>query len=249
MTISCFGRKIQAITIDFWNTIAQDINYGSRTAARQNAAWHWLNEHGYHAEESETRALVNEFMDEWLNQWIHHQNTLTSSHLAEFLNDRLRLEMPPSQKRTLAEVIEDVIRVHQPVPFPEAASVIRQLSSHVPLALISDTGVTGPRSINWLLEQWSIDTCFQVKVFSSEIGTTKPDTRMFQTALNALNAEASHSLHIGDLEMTDVLGARKSGMLSIRFKVSPEPISNPEQSDADRVVDSWSDIRELLFNC
>jgi putative hydrolase of the HAD superfamily len=47
---------------------------------------------------------------------------------------------------------------------------------------------------------------------SHEWGVEKPDPRLFQLALEQSRAEASRTVHVGDLYYVDVMGARQAGL-------------------------------------
>ncbi len=66
------------------------------------------------------------------------------------------------------------------------------------------------------------------KVYDSAIvGVEKPDVTIFQKALSDLGVEPEETLHVGDLESVDVLGARRAGIHPILV----DPIRDPTGSD------------------
>jgi putative hydrolase of the HAD superfamily len=56
---------------------------------------------------------------------------------------------------------------------------------------------------------------FDVVVDSALIGVEKPDPRIFQAALQALDVAPEEALYLGDLYAVDVLGARAAGMHAV----------------------------------
>ena len=50
---------------------------------------------------------------------------------------------------------------------------------------------------------------------SHEFGVEKPDPRLFQIALDRSGAEASTTIHVGDLYQVDVVGARAAGVRGV----------------------------------
>ena len=96
-----------------------------------------------------------------------------------------------------------------------------------------------------LLERWGILEMFETRVYSQDIGVSKPNAVMFRTALEEMDIPASRALHIGDLEDTDIKGAKDAGMLTIRFDGNhSEKRSIP--SKANLVVRSWEEILRVL---
>jgi FMN phosphatase YigB (HAD superfamily) len=53
--------------------------------------------------------------------------------------------------------------------------------------------------------------------FSNEVGEPKPNPKIFRAALDALETGPDHAVHVGDLLRTDVFGARRLGMRTIRI--------------------------------
>ena len=80
----------------------------------------------------------------------------------------------------------------------------------VRLAVISNWDVR----LRTLLRALNLADWFEGIHVSSEIGITKPDRRIFQTAINSFALPASHILHVGDAEIEDYRGAQSSGMQS-----------------------------------
>jgi HAD superfamily hydrolase (TIGR01549 family) len=71
-----------------------------------------------------------------------------------------------------------------------------------------------------------------VLVVSEEAGVSKPDPRIFETALKRADVEAGDSVMIGDSWTSDVLGARNAGIGAVWFnrfrRPFPGPIMVPE---------------------
>ena len=82
------------------------------------------------------------------------------------------------------------------------------------LGLVSNTFVDGAihdrhLALHGLLE------FFPVRVYSSAVGYRKPDPRIFRTALERLNVAAGEAMFVGDLVKTDIVGARRAGMVTV----------------------------------
>lgn len=69
------------------------------------------------------------------------------------------------------------------------------------------------------------------KVFvSEEIGTQKPDKKIFEHAVKSMNARKKSSLMIGDSWDADIVGAMKFGMDQVYFAPTKEKSDLPERS-------------------
>jgi putative hydrolase of the HAD superfamily len=57
-----------------------------------------------------------------------------------------------------------------------------------------------------------LDAHVEQYVISAEVGSRKPDERIFRRALEVMGAAPSETLHVGDLVDEDVAGARRVGI-------------------------------------
>jgi FMN phosphatase YigB (HAD superfamily) len=60
-----------------------------------------------------------------------------------------------------------------------------------------------------------------------------------------LGAEPGQIAHIGDLEHTDIVGAKAAGCRAIRF-VGVTPIEQGETTLADRVAMDWREVPAIV---
>ncbi len=58
---------------------------------------------------------------------------------------------------------------------------------------------------------------------AADVGASKPDPRMFLTALADLEVAAHQAVHVGDHLVDDVHGARQAGMHSIWVNLKDDP--------------------------
>ena len=63
-----------------------------------------------------------------------------------------------------------------------------------------------------LFDRVDLTKWFDHVLDSHEWGVEKPDPRLFQLALEQSRADASRTVHVGDLYHVDVVGARKAGL-------------------------------------
>jgi putative hydrolase of the HAD superfamily len=67
------------------------------------------------------------------------------------------------------------------------------------------------------LQESKLTPFFDVIVCSEAVGYTKPDSRVFQYALDKAEARASESVMIGDDRKADIMGAIQSGRQAVLF--------------------------------
>ena len=104
---------------------------------------------------------------------------------------------------------------------PGAAEAIRELAARFPLGIISDTGFASGVAQDALLERDGLLDYFPVRVYSIDIGHTKPRSELFVAAVAALGVAPGEAMHIGDIERTDVRGALAAGLRAVRCDVIP----------------------------
>jgi putative hydrolase of the HAD superfamily len=63
-----------------------------------------------------------------------------------------------------------------------------------------------------LFDRLDLAKWFDLLFDSHDWGVEKPDPRLFQLALEQSRAEASRTIHVGDLYHVDVMGARRAGL-------------------------------------
>jgi epoxide hydrolase-like predicted phosphatase len=76
-----------------------------------------------------------------------------------------------------------------------------------------------------ITQEWKFDDAFDYMVVSAEVGTMKPDPRIYQLALNGLGVEAHEAIFVDDF-IRNVEGANAVGLQAIHFR-------SPQQARAD----------------
>jgi len=110
------------------------------------------------------------------------------------------------------------------------------------LAIVSNTFVPG-FALDRHLELHGLLEFFPVRVYSSEVGYRKPHPRIFQIALQSIGVKPANAIFVGDLVKTDILGARRAGMVA----VLRQPFANSRTHRvADHVVRRISEIHQML---
>ena len=66
-----------------------------------------------------------------------------------------------------------------------------------------------------ILANLGIDSFFELKAISWEVGAAKPDPKIFAWALENMNIPADEALHVGDSIQEDVEGAAKAGLVPV----------------------------------
>lgn len=86
------------------------------------------------------------------------------------------------------------------------------------------------------LHSAGIDDLIDLVVLSDDIGINKPDSRLFDYAVNSAGTDPQHSLMIGDNPDTDIAGAIRSGWHSIYFNRDGQQPSLPADCGAIEIT-------------
>ncbi|ELY47253.1 HAD family hydrolase [Natronorubrum sulfidifaciens] len=147
------------------------------------------------------------------------------------------LAAEPIPKRAWLSTFEDVVQSSiEPVPGAvETITALAERDLHV--GVISDVD---DEEGKWMLSQFGVRERFDSITTSEEVGRTKPDPAMFETALEKANVDPSRSLMIGDRYDHDVYGADRMGMHGVAFGADDGPavayrIESPE--DVLEIID------------
>lgn len=100
---------------------------------------------------------------------------------------------------------------------PYAHEVLKALFHHYKLAIICDTDAS-KEEVHRLLRDARIDHYFNLVVVSSEVGSNKPDERIFRIALEELDLKADEVVMVGNRISRDILGGNKVEMKTIHLK-------------------------------
>jgi putative hydrolase of the HAD superfamily len=243
---------IQAITIDFWNTIVDSRNGALRRAARNRAMEDVYRGLGKPWNEDEVTAAYEHSYKTFEQHWHGEQRTLSADESLHVIWEFLGFEVPAETHASTVTRIEDSILDGMPGLLPGCAEALEALASRVPLALISDTAFSPGRALRRVLEAHGVLRHFSALVFSDEAGVSKPHRRMFELALDALGAAPGNAVHIGDIERTDIAGASAMGMRSILFRGDESGRYHEENGGdrtvADAVAHSWTEVLSILDN-
>ncbi len=100
-------------------------------------------------------------------------------------------------------------------PFPEVIpSLIELKKRDLKLGIVSD----GDSIKQWdKIIRLGLQNFFDVVVTSEETGAEKPDSKIYEVALEKSKCKPKNSLMVGDRIIKDIFGAKRVGMLTVRF--------------------------------
>jgi HAD superfamily hydrolase (TIGR01549 family) len=132
---------------------------------------------------------------------------------------------------------------------PGMADLLQDLARRgVRLALVADSRPNTPPNV---LRQHGLLDLFEVLAISEVVDAIKPDPRIFELALNALQVpreDYGRVAMVGNHLERDIAGANRLGMVSIFFHWNERRRTTPQTEDEqpDHTVRSASELRALL---
>jgi putative hydrolase of the HAD superfamily len=237
-------RRLRGVTFDFWNTLFVP---ESGVPLRIEAAAQAVAGLGF-AHDAEAVRIALEAAGALHTEAWRRGEQYGAPFLVAELDRRLGLNLDPTERERLQEVIEDPGPSASRRPFADVGAVLADLHERgFRLGVVSDTGWSPGRVLRRHLEAAGLLRYFEPEglAFSNEVGVPKPDPRMFERALAGIGVDPFEAAHVGDLKFTDVAGARALGMLAIRFTGAVD--DDGEGPEAEHVVGSFRELRHLLL--
>lgn len=239
---------VRVITVDLWNTLVGAAGNAQRQAQRRRSIRRCVEQLGRKLPEAAITAALQETWRYYTTVWRGEHRTPTPAELAAVLWRFLGLPEEQALIERLAEELAEGVLVAPPPLLPQVRETLIQLAGRYRLAVISDTAFSPGRVLRELLRRYGLAELFSAYSFSDETGVAKPHPRAYLTVLEQFHARPEEALHIGDLEDTDIRGAKQLGMRAILFLGDPDSeFPPPEQTAADCVAYNWSSVPEFLL--
>ncbi len=245
---------ITTVTIDFWNTLFDSSNGIGRNNARQRSLIQTIDRHGITIMGDEYQAAVEAAWAMFHEVWNKEHRTPTPKELVEYIWNFLKLpEDLQAVERLVVEFGESILQA-PPMIISGVKEALQILKEKYTLAIVSDTGFSPGSVMKILMKKNNIFDYFTAFSFSNETGVSKPNPKAFSSALDILGCSPANAVHIGDIERTDIAGAKALGMKAILYKGDQTAflnVDNPEITAADASAHSWSVIPALIdkLNC
>jgi len=239
------GRRVRAITFDFWDTLVRSDTAAFRLE-RRIAVAEELRAHGLPAEHDAIEAAFDEAWRRFDAAWAVNEQ-FTGHHAAEAVLEVLGHDPEPEVRTRLIEAYLGANGRVQTELTPNVADTLRTLKdAGLKVGIICDVGLTPSPELRDILDRHGVLALFDHWAFSDEFGAYKPDPSIFRHALEGLGGvDPAEAAHIGDLRRTDIAGARSMGILALRYTgiTDDDPAHGPE---GDVVVTDHAQVPALL---
>ncbi|NND37532.1 MAG: HAD family hydrolase, partial [Gammaproteobacteria bacterium] len=251
--------KFEAITFDCWGTLLVDADWPTTYAIRVDRLA---------ASARPFRVVTPEEARSALDSaWRNHYQNWESGHpsgAVEMAREALEILIdspagPAQESRTIlapeiqtaasALAIEFTNATLEADIRPVAGSRVLLESLHrrgLRLGMICDTGFATGQTVRTLLDRAGLLEWLTTSIFSDEWGVPKPHPRLFWAALAALEVEPNRAAHVGDLDRTDVRGAKRAGMTAIRLTAHHDDPAAGRDAEVV-VVDSHETLQDVLL--
>ena len=206
-----------AVTLDFWNTLFVDRGGREREHRRAACISTELGAVGlYPAPAAIEEALADGF-SYFEDVWRRESRTPAAAETVQVILSRLRTSVPDEIAGRIVDTFEHLLLDVPPDPVPSAQRVVCELAATYRLGIISDTGYSPGWVLRELLDQNGMLSPLSYLYFSNEQEASKPDPRAFRRTLAELGVRAAEAAHVGDMQRTDVAGAKAAGMWTVHF--------------------------------
>ncbi len=234
---------LQAVTFDFWQTIAGE---PPRPILHPRRVTLW--------EDILAGAHGRERIDEVLRGVGRHRERLWrqgellgAAEAAALAAAELDPDIDDATERALVDAFVGSGEGIELELTPGIEDALRELDeAGLRLGIVCDVGFTSGEQLRDVLRRAGILDRFDGWAFSDEVGAFKPDPTIFHHALREIGGVApERTAHIGDLRRTDIAGARAMGMVAIRYRGANDdpPEDGPE---GHHVLDDHAALADLL---
>ena len=149
--------------------------------------------------------------------------------------------LPELQIKNIEDLAKDMVyNTSKYIFYEDVKEVIPRLKNKYKMAVVSDAW---PSLENVFIDA-DMKKYFEIIVISTQIGTLKPDPRMYETAIERLQVNNSEAIFIDD-NINNCLGAERLGIKSILM--SRENFNeNKEKNKTMPVVKDLYDLEQML---
>jgi FMN hydrolase / 5-amino-6-(5-phospho-D-ribitylamino)uracil phosphatase len=234
---------IEAVTFDFWNTIAR-VPAGAMTEARRRAIVAACRGCDVEVEPKLLAAALEEVGQSWERSWSEGVH-LHPRDGAEMLVRALGVA--DTAAHLVAEAFLDAGRqvdLELASGIGEALAALQRRGAR--LGIVCDVGFTSGELLRDLLAREQLLEHFDGWSFSDETGHYKPASQAFEAALAVLDVRPEDALHVGDLRRTDIAGAAALGMKTARYRGMHDDADATSGVEADFVLDSHYQVLDVV---
>ena len=234
-------NKIKAILFDLDGTLRHHLPSGGEvfveyirslginfSEEERIHAEHW--EHLYFASSPEVQADNKTFMGDLKAFWVNFSKRRL---VALGLHTTQAIELAPKVSTYMDESYKPEVHV----PHDAYTLLIDLKKSGYILGVVSNRDDPFQEELNNL----KLNSYFQFVLAAGEVKSYKPDTLIFERALDMAGTSAQETMYVGDNYFADIVGSRRAGLMPVLY----DPISLFPDADC-MVIKSFAEFPELL---
>lgn len=234
---------IEAVTFDFWNTIAT-VPPGAMDQARRRGIVAACQSNDVEVEAELLSESLKEVGLNWGRSWAAGRH-LHPREAAEVLVRSLGVE--GAAREMVAEAFLGAGREVDLELAPGIGAALEALGERgIRIGIVCDVGFSGGELLRELLAGEGLLDHFSGWGFSDEVGHYKPAPQIFEAALGMLGVGPGEAMHVGDLRRTDVAGAAALGMRTVRYRGMNDEGDGDPGPEAEVVVDSHAELLDAI---
>jgi HAD superfamily hydrolase (TIGR01549 family) len=235
-----------AVTFDYWNTLFVDRNGHERERRRAACIVRELEAIGVHPAPAVIEEALSDGYTYFEDVWRREARTPHAAETVQVILSRLHAAVPDDVAERVVETFERLLLDVPPDPVPSAQRVVCELASSYRLGIISDTGYSPGWVLRELLDRHGMLSPLSYLYFSNEQAASKPDSRAFRHTLAELGVRAAEAAHVGDMQRTDIAGAKAAGMWTVHFVGANN--ADADISTADVLIRHFDELPAALGN-
>jgi len=116
------------------------------------------------------------------------------------------------------------------------------------LGIITNTVTSREEHVRIALRRIDVEKYFDVVVTSVDVGSNKPDEKIFQVALKAVDVKPEEAVMVGNRIAADILGGNRIGMKTILYKWNERYLNEIKSTEEQptRVINSLKELPKIL---
>ncbi len=240
--------KILATSFDLWDTLIQEHPGGAQNVAqiRTRRIGEALSNAGMPHTREEIVAAHDKTGHFLRMVWSKHRDMPVRDQVLFMLNSidgKLAGRLGPADLHRVEEAYANSMLENPPRLLPGAKETLERVRrSGYRTGLISNTGRTPGSVLRILMKRLGILEYFDVTTFSNEILIRKPSEAAFKHTLEILKVSPRAAVHIGDDPDSDVMGAKRAGLMAVQVLAENEERSG----GADYAITSLDALPDIL---
>lgn len=153
-------------------------------------------------------------------------------------DNRIDTEVDDKCKQDVLEVIYGNVLAET----AKSKDVLSKLKDSFQLALVSNFY----GNLQQVLKEFTLDEMFDLVVESAKVGIRKPDSKIFQFAIEQLHSSANSCYVIGDSMKNDIIPAKKIGCKTIWIKGKSWNEGEEDVAKADFIITNLTELEQIF---